>query len=70
MTHRLPDDISASQISALIDEWILNERYRAILKRRYIDGITFERLAEDFDMSVRQIKKIVYASGEKLFKHI
>ena len=32
-------DLSASEISHLIDEWILNERDRKILKRRMIDGI-------------------------------
>lgn len=41
-----------SQISAVIDEHIHSERDRAILKRRLIDGICFEPLAEEFDMSV------------------
>lgn len=63
-------DLSRSQIESLIEEWILNERNRAILKRRLIDGITFEKLAEEFDMSVRQIKNIVYRSEEKLFAHV
>lgn len=43
-----------SEIIALIDERIHNERNRAILKRRLIDGITYERLAEEFDLSVAQ----------------
>lgn len=63
-------EYSNSQISELIDEWIHSERNRAILKRRLIDGITFEALAEEFEMSVRQIKRIVYKSSERLFKHI
>ena len=63
-------DLSRSQIESLIDEWILNERNRAILRRRLIDGITYERLAEEFDMSIRQIKTIVYKSEEKLFSHV
>lgn len=58
-----------SQIRALIDEWIHSERDREILKRRLIDGITFERLAEEFDMSPRQIKNIVYTQEQQLFKH-
>lgn len=44
----------------LIDEYIHSERDRAILKRRLIDGITYESLAEEFDLSVSQIKRIVY----------
>lgn len=59
-----------SQISNLIDEYIHSERDRKILKRRLIDGLTYERLAEEFDLSVRQTKKIVYKSEEILFYHI
>lgn len=63
-------DISTSELSHLIDEWVFSERDRAILKRKLIDGICYEPLAEEFDLSVRQIKNIVYKSEEKLFKHI
>ena len=63
-------DYSRSELTTAIDEWILNERNRAILKRRLIDGICFEPLAEEFDMSVRQIKRIVYKSQEILFRHL
>lgn len=64
------NDLSRSQIEGLIDEWILNEKYRRILKRRLLDGIIYEELAEEFDMSVRQIKNIVYRSEARLFKHV
>ena len=64
------NDLSRSQIEGLIDEWILNEKYRNILKRRLLDGVIYEKLAEEFDMSVRQIKNIVYRSEARLFKHI
>lgn len=63
-------DLSRSQIEHLIDEWIFSERDRKILKRRLLDGICFEPLAEEFDLSVRHIKTIVYKNEEKLFKHI
>lgn len=59
-----------SQIANLIDEYIHSERDRNILKRRLIDGLTYERLAEEFDLSVRQTKKIVYKCEEILFYHI
>lgn len=64
------DDISNSEISRLIDEWIHSERDRKILKRRLIDGICYEPLAEEFGISVRQMKTIVYKAEGKLFKHI
>lgn len=51
-------------------EWVLNEKHRAILKRRLIDGICYEPLAEEFDMSVRQIKRIVYKGEDVIFRHI
>lgn len=63
-------DYSRTEIENAIDEWILNEMHRAILKRRLIDGICFEPLAEEFDMSVTQIKRIVYKGQDKVFRHI
>ena len=64
------DNISNSEISRLIDEWVHSERDRKILKRRLIDGICYEPLADEFDMSVRQMKNIVSRAEAKLFKHI
>ena len=61
------DDIPNSVIANTIDEWIKSERDRKILKRRLIDGICYEPLAEEFKMSVRQIKNIVYKSETILF---
>lgn len=63
-------DYSNSQIKTAIDEWIHSDRDRNIMLRRLIDGITYEKLAEEFDMSVRKIKRIVYKSEEVLFKHL
>ena len=59
-----------SRIRELIAEYIHSERDRAILERRLVDGITFERLADEFDMSVRQMKSIIYKLQEELFKHL
>lgn len=59
-----------SQIKELIDEYIHSERDRAILYRRLVDGICYEPLAEEFDMSDRQIKTIVYRCEKILYKHI
>ena len=41
------------------------ERNRKILKRRFIDGIYYEPLAEEFDLSVRQVQNIVYSAIKK-----
>lgn len=51
--------ISNTELSQLIDEWIKGERDRKIMKRRLIDCICLEPLAEEFDLSVQRINSIV-----------
>jgi DNA-directed RNA polymerase specialized sigma24 family protein len=63
-------ELSNSEIEHAIDEWIHSERDRKILKRRLIDGICYEPLAAEFDLSVRRIKDIVYKAEARLFRHI
>jgi len=60
-------EYSNSEIDHLINEWIHNERDRKILHRRLIDGTRFEPLAEEFDMSVSQIKRIVNDGSRIVF---
>lgn len=59
-----------SQIRNVIAEHIHSERDRKILERRLIDGIVFEKLAEEFEMSPRQIRTIVHKNEMILYKHI
>lgn len=68
MTHDF--NLPRSELEHLIDEWIFHERDRKIIKRRWLDGVRFEPLAEEFDLSVRQVKNIVYKCETKLFKHL
>lgn len=49
-------DVSNDELASLIDQWIKNKRNRKILKRRLIDGICYEPLAEEFDLSVNHVK--------------
>lgn len=58
MTMNRFNTISNTNLSNLIDDWIKNERDRALMKRRLIDGITHERLAEEFSLSVKQVYRI------------
>ena len=60
-------EYSNSDLACLIDEYVHNERNRRILKRRFIDGVCFEPLAEEFDLSVRQVKNIVYKEADRIF---
>ena len=59
-----------SEISAAIDEFVHSERDRRLLKRRFVDGVKFEPLAEEFDLSVRHTQKIVRDHTSKIFKNI
>ena len=63
-------DKSRSEMVLLIDEWIFNERNRNILKRRLLDGVTYERLAEEFELSTQQVKTIVYKSQDIISCHL
>ena len=66
-------DLSKSQWEHLIDEYIFGtngERDREILKGAILYGKTYERLAEDFDISPELVKKIVHKRRNVLFKHI
>lgn len=64
------DDISAEQIVNAIDSYIHNKRNRAIIKRRLLDRILIEDLADEFDLSPRQIQNIVLKCEDNIFKHI
>lgn len=64
---------SRSEWEHLIDEYVIGknaERDRQILKRRMLDGVCLEPLAEEFDLSVQRIKIIIYNSQNRIMKHI
>lgn len=66
-------EISREELICLINQWIVGrhaERNRNIMIRRWADGICFEPLAEEFDLSVRHIKEIVYKCEYIIFRHI
>lgn len=63
-------DVPRSVVNQLIDEWIFSERDRAICRRRILDGIKYEPLAEEFGLSVQQTKTIVCKCRTVLQKHM
>jgi Mor family transcriptional regulator len=63
-------DLSRTEWERLIDDWIFNQKHRDILKDRLLNGIPFEPLAEKYNLSVTQVKNIVYKATEKLTKHL
>lgn len=65
------DDLTNKELADIIDLSVRGsnaERNRAMLKDRLIDGITYEKLAENYDLSVRQTQRIIDKSLKQLFK--
>ena len=58
------------QVTRLIDQHIHSERDRRILKRNLCDGIGYEALAEEFQMSRSQIARSVPRGERVVFEHV
>ena len=63
-------NVPRSEWEKLIDEWIFNDQHRQMLKLNLLDGWTYERLSEKFEMSTRQIARIIPKLQNQLFKRI
>ena len=69
MLRGLPS-LSRSDWEHLIDEWILSERYRGIMKRKILDDWSHERIAEREGLSVNGVKKIIARCVNVLREHL
>ena len=63
-------DVSRSELESLIDEWVLSERDRQLMKRRLIDSICCEPLAEEFNLSSKRVQQIVKKHCLTLYKKL
>ena len=63
-------EYSNSRIREIIEEYIHDEKHRRRMARRLIDNVTIDRLAEEFDMSVSQVKRIIWKDSEIIFRHL
>lgn len=66
-------DMKRSDIEEIVNEYVVGfraKRNRKLLLLRWCDGLTFEELAEELDMSVSQVKKITYEYEKVLCKHL
>ena len=57
-----------SRFREITEEYIHSERDRRLLIRRFCDNKTVEQLAEDFELSVSQVKRIIYKGAEIVFR--
>jgi len=58
-------DLSRSEYDHLIEEWIFNERDRAIMRRRILDGITYDKLAH----ATKNVGKIIEMKEEEEYSN-
>lgn len=52
----------------MVNETIHKKRDREIIIERFVDGVTLEKLAEKYDLSTRQIRRIVKKADPILIK--
>ena len=61
-----PHDFSHVRFSK---EWIHSRRDRELMRLRFIEGLSYEEVAEAIKLSVTQTKTIAYKSVETLRMH-
>lgn len=59
-------ELTNSELAEMIGEHIHSERDRQILKMKLIDGLTYEKIAENVQMSPRYIRALVKKLTERL----
>jgi hypothetical protein len=62
--------IPISEAKHLINEWIYSDRDRNILIDRFLNGIDLAELANKYEMSLSQIKRVIASGQSDLEKHI
>lgn len=69
---KIPNDTTLDryQWEDLIERWIFNDQHRQMLKRNLLDGWTYEHIAEEFEMSSRQVATLIPKLQNQLFKRI
>lgn len=66
------DDLTKSEIVYIIENRVVGrnaERNQQILYDKLIRGYTYDRIAEDYQLSVVQIKNIIYKHKKLFEKH-
>lgn len=70
MKKHIIEDYPREYLEHLIDEWILDWKARVMLKRHFLDGITYEDLAEELDVSRATVYNKITKYFDKLCKHL
>lgn len=59
--------LTVRELTEIIEQRVFSERDRQILKRRWIDDISYNDLEEEFYLSIDRLKKIVAYHKKALF---
>ena len=62
-------EYSNSRLREIVGDYVHDERARRIMLRKYQDNITLERIAEEEDLSVSQVKRIIKKNYIAVFRH-
>lgn len=66
-------DKSRDELVEIVNQWVVGtnaERDRKVIIRSIIDGICYEPLAEEMDLSVSTVKRIVKKRAHKVLIHM
>ena len=63
-------EYSNSRIREIAAEYIHHQRDRELICDRLTEGMTIEAIAEKFDMSVSQVKRIIRKNMEIIYRHL
>lgn len=59
-----------SDMCQVIDDYVINARYRDVLHMRFCEGMTYERISELTDYSTQHVKFICKKYKDYLMSHL
>ena len=62
-------EYSNSRLREIVGDYVHDARARRILLKKYEDNETLERIAEEEDLSVSQVKRIIKKHYHEVFRH-
>lgn len=63
-------DYNRKQMRNVIDDYVVNPKYREVLSLKLCDGMTHEQVAEVTNYSTQHVKHICKAYREMLLSHL
>lgn len=66
MAHKIPDDVTNTNLNFCINEYVRLEKHRDMLRDKWFIGLTLEQIAEKYEISDTQTKNIIYGIGDKV----